>query len=531
MHGGALHQHSHFNHHLLLLSTSTSTTAHSKHRMTHQSKIRELCRLKDNISASTTTSVAQSLPEDVLYATFLSALPSSFNFYLSSDESFNKTDTVAPLNFSWVCRSWRTLILSRPKLWSEIHIVGDFRSDEDKDKEENEKVVRLQRCVGEWLSRSRPSPLIVDLAICGYEEDHFKEFIPLFLSESDRFSSIHMDVHYCFTLSGFARTRTPISFPCSPTVTSLRLNFKGANPPKAIIDLSRAVHGVDLPLEYLSLHSRSSVLPSCRDALYLPCLRHLNYSSTEEEEKDERFQQLICILCASPNLERLTLAISGESDFALASNHGRKPIHLPRLTTFELSVSDRLSNNYFLQVLEFPSLRNLTIIISSGDQDAPTPLEPEQIHDFLAHQCSNPPLEILILNGGDFRPTPAMVSSLRNLLSLLEGLEALSLGEVIFNRSVLEMLTVPSGDSLESPLCPSLSEIWLCRNSYQSELKTHDFAKEDIDELIVSRWKAGSLRRAIIECPLFGGMKERERIVECVREGLSLQEFLLQADS
>ncbi|KLO17464.1 hypothetical protein SCHPADRAFT_162766 [Schizopora paradoxa] len=158
---------------------------------------RDLCLSDDSTSVSTTASIAQNLPEDILYAIFLSELPSFFRFFLSeSGESFNKTDTVAPLNFSWVCRSWRNVILSRPKLWSEIHIVGNLSSDDNKDKGENEKVVRLRRCVGEWLSRSRPSPLtfFLNIMICGYEEDIFpKDIMPLLFSEKDRWRLIYKD--------------------------------------------------------------------------------------------------------------------------------------------------------------------------------------------------------------------------------------------------------------------------------------------------------------------------------------------------
>ncbi|KLO17467.1 hypothetical protein SCHPADRAFT_162852 [Schizopora paradoxa] len=500
-------------------------------RRTRRSLHRSKTCIKWRFNGSKSPSVAQTLPEDILYAIFLYTLPSICMLSESTwYDFFNKKCRIHPLNFSWLCQSWRTVVLSRPTLWSEIHIQGGCSPVSLSDRSHH-KVEQLRRSIEVWLSRSRPSPLTVTVNLIGDFDRLFpKEILPLFLSEHDRWSSIHMDINSYYSPY---TTRPTISFPYSPTITSLRLNFNGENHSETIFDLSHSVHGANSHLEFLSLHASSSLsLPTCRDALHLPCLRYLTYSFSEEEDS-ERFQQLLCILHASSNLEELTLEIKGRSDFAMAPNYERKSIPLPRLATFTLLVSDRLSNNYFLQVLECPALRYLSIIFPSDlrESDAPIPLEPEHIHALLSRNCSNPPLEKLKIIGKNFRDgdplTPALLSSLRNLLIFLENLKFLFLDEFAINKTVVEMLRVSNGGSFRPELCPSLSKIWL---AYPCQRETCDITEEDVEELVVSRWKAGSLWVVAFDFEAWMAMHGRQRIEECVREGLRLTTMNLEME-
>ncbi|KLO05383.1 hypothetical protein SCHPADRAFT_728437 [Schizopora paradoxa] len=485
---------------------------------------------RDGTSASTTiSSAAQNLPEDLLYTIFLHTLPSHIRFSTKSIV-FNM---VTPLNLSWVCRSWRAIVLSRPRLWSEIDILGGFQTNSKK--ELKNLITRLQRGIEKWLSLSSLSPLWLHLRIIGDVNHLFpREILPLFLSESYRWTSIHID-NDCgipYRNVRVSQIQAPFTLHFSPEITSLHLQLHHQNSPKAIVDLSQLVNGVDSHLGHLSLRSSFSVkLPPLRDALSLPSLFYLNYAFAGIEE-DDHFEKFLCILRASPQLAVLSLENRGKSDFARTSGHSRDSVHLPHLFTLFVTVSDLLSNDYFLGVLVCPSLNELSLFVSDLDVvDLNTVVcaSPvlERIHKFLLRQCAGAPIRRLSLTFRAFEtmsaPTPTLAPALRSLLGFLDNLKVLALERFPLTYVVIKMLSISRNEPSQILLCPSLSEISL---SPPSDWKEYNFTEEDIEELVVSRWKSGNLRRVKLEFPLFGALKKRERIAECIREGLSTSNAL-----
>ncbi|KAF8201165.1 hypothetical protein K438DRAFT_1821502 [Mycena galopus ATCC 62051] len=87
------------------------------------------------------------VPDDVLVEIFLSCLPSEHNSLIDFAE--------APLVLGRICRHWRSVAYSTPRLWSSIHIPPlDYL------------------CTPEWLERSATCPLSVSLF------DYTNSFIP-----------------------------------------------------------------------------------------------------------------------------------------------------------------------------------------------------------------------------------------------------------------------------------------------------------------------------------------------------------------
>lgn len=83
-------------------------------------------------------------------------------------------------------------MLSHPKLWSEICISANLSSFSSY-KDHNKKVAYLRRRVNLkiWLSRSRPSPLTINIIIRDDEDHSFlEEVMPLIIpAESERASA------------------------------------------------------------------------------------------------------------------------------------------------------------------------------------------------------------------------------------------------------------------------------------------------------------------------------------------------------
>ncbi|KAF7362689.1 hypothetical protein MVEN_00618200 [Mycena venus] len=85
-----------------------------------QSLIDEATRKRDELEQYIDAHLAlvspvRRLPEDIVRAIFMETLPASRNCTLSSDEM--------PLLLCRICKSWRALALTTPRIWASIHIV------------------------------------------------------------------------------------------------------------------------------------------------------------------------------------------------------------------------------------------------------------------------------------------------------------------------------------------------------------------------------------------------------------------------
>ncbi|KAK7048061.1 hypothetical protein R3P38DRAFT_3307022 [Favolaschia claudopus] len=107
--------------------------------------------LKEPIDAhKALISPVRRLPEDILEEIFSSCLPSNHNALMDSAE--------APLLLGRICRVWRRVAYSTPRLWSSIHIPGSFGASPL-------VLTNLSKQVEAWLERSAACALSVSLSI------------------------------------------------------------------------------------------------------------------------------------------------------------------------------------------------------------------------------------------------------------------------------------------------------------------------------------------------------------------------------
>ncbi|KAJ7741327.1 hypothetical protein B0H16DRAFT_1033005 [Mycena metata] len=94
------------------------------------------------------TSPIRRVPHDVLLEIFFSCLPSTHNALIDASE--------APLILGLICRHWRNVAYTTPRIWSSIHIPSlNYRDLPPK------TVLALEKVVEAWLERSGSCPLSV----------------------------------------------------------------------------------------------------------------------------------------------------------------------------------------------------------------------------------------------------------------------------------------------------------------------------------------------------------------------------------
>ncbi|KAF7376847.1 hypothetical protein MSAN_00102200 [Mycena sanguinolenta] len=96
------------------------------------------------------------LPLDIIQELFIACLPTHRNCVMSASE--------APVLLGRVCRSWRAISLSTPRLWSSLHVVEPLWNPADPTPGSfEEKVARRLEIAQMWLSRSGQCPLSISL--------------------------------------------------------------------------------------------------------------------------------------------------------------------------------------------------------------------------------------------------------------------------------------------------------------------------------------------------------------------------------
>ncbi|KAF7335739.1 F-box domain-containing protein [Mycena venus] len=116
------------------------------------------------------------LPDDVIRAVFLATLPTGRNPALNSDE--------APLLLCRICRSWRILARTTPRLWASIHIVVPHPL----------KLPQLTERVTAWLEKSGTVPLDISLTYSRTSDtsSDVSSLVSQLLAVSRRWRNIHI---------------------------------------------------------------------------------------------------------------------------------------------------------------------------------------------------------------------------------------------------------------------------------------------------------------------------------------------------
>ncbi|KAJ7865549.1 hypothetical protein B0H13DRAFT_2067675 [Mycena leptocephala] len=240
------------------------------------------------------------LPEDVIRGIFMATLPSLRNSSLSSDE--------APLLLCRICKSWRFVALSTPRLWASVHIVIPAPS----------RLKQLTDFVIAWVGRSGGVPIDVSMAFSRVADPRcdVSPLMSALVAVSTRWR------HMQFVL----RTYDHFASLSSNDVPQLQ---------SMMLDNAKSYWG-NRPTEslgFLATQSlRSIELPSSKSLLGSPIswgsLRHLKITRYRQEVLTQSGALVILRQC--PLLETCDLAVSGAG--TLDDTSQQKPFSLPYLT-------------------------------------------------------------------------------------------------------------------------------------------------------------------------------------------------------
>ncbi|KAF7303897.1 F-box domain-containing protein [Mycena indigotica] len=237
--------------------------------------------------------------------------------------SFNSTSVLAPLDYGLVCKLWRYIALNTPALYTSICITPELLHESDS--------LDL-RGIATYLKLSRNYPLdiLIDARDQDWDFDDEGLYMPWFTSQhmAETVELILPFIHRWRSLSIF----TDIS---SPMHTALRMiegrldttTFSSLESLRLMRCDAYAAYGEPNSsysfLETLSMN-RPSILPCLRQltlrgvsAAWTPLSAHLTASLSAVElaflpnSLQPSLSELSGMLCATSNLERLTLNVAG----------------------------------------------------------------------------------------------------------------------------------------------------------------------------------------------------------------------------
>ncbi|KLO04718.1 hypothetical protein SCHPADRAFT_1003220 [Schizopora paradoxa] len=457
--------------------------------------------------------MAQNLSEDILYLVFLHALPcvvsvSSMDFY--NDVHFRR---LPPFNFSLVCRTWRSVCMTRPRLWCAIHATrlhqGHFPL--------------INNLIKYWLLRGGSASFdltlgIVDGIFFRYPEDNLLDLV---VGEWHRWNEIQITVDPY----AWQEATNSLSFRCSASTKALRIGMayrSDVDMRFGNLDLTPCTSHVAAQLQVLEIDSSVRwVIPKSDDhsgsALFLPNLQHLAFSTDCNIGID-------VVLAACPKVFLLVIDVSNNTDL---DQTRMESVALPYLTNLTIKTRSDAVSNVLLKHLTCTSLREFEFM-NSGEV---TPFCLQSIAKFLSKSYPvRSRLCGLFLRYVEPRITdpqaidpPGLHSehalALKEILHPLEDLHVLHLDGVFINKEIVEFLT-PRLEATTSILCPSLNSLFIfCKRAKPGVLN------EALEEMIVSRWKT---RKGALSIDLyfrdFGDFaRKSRRIQECASEGLVIR--------
>ncbi|KAJ7359359.1 hypothetical protein DFH08DRAFT_409435 [Mycena albidolilacea] len=262
------------------------------------------------------------LPTEILADIFIICLPVPSPLWTNIiDEDHPLRPAEAPLLVAGVCRRWREVSISTPRLWFPLHIAVNRKTDLDS-----------PQVISTWLSRSLPHPLSFSMPRLPCKADveelirHCERWgaVELLIPESDP----HM----------FDEVRGRL-----PNLSKLCLDFEAEDPfvVKSFTDAPQ------LKEVHLIAGSGSVVLPwhqltnlTCQYFTDIECVNILRQCSALVE----------CRL------------IAFDTDRSMNSNPSFSPIVQHQITSFKIHGT---SNTYALRFLELPSLRVLELELES----------------------------------------------------------------------------------------------------------------------------------------------------------------------
>ncbi|KAJ7101333.1 hypothetical protein B0H15DRAFT_408902 [Mycena belliarum] len=286
-------------------------------------------------------SQARRLPDDIVREIFANCLPSHRNSIVSSDE--------APLLLCQVCRPWREIALTTPRLWSSLHIVLPKKP-----------LIHLQvltQIVSEWLDRSGVLPLSLSV-ICSRSwwtgEDNALPILQRLIQSSRRWQRIHFEFANHLTFAALRDLRpddVPILRDASIHGIERRAGrgWQSTDPDDDPVKSYRFLSFLDAShIQRVSINGAHGMPTS---ALPLPWV-HLTVLDITEGCLS--YDEAVTIVRRCPALEKLALSI--ESLESRSTDHV-PPISLHRLRDLSIFCDTDGASTAFIALLLLPSLR------------------------------------------------------------------------------------------------------------------------------------------------------------------------------
>ncbi|KAF5353494.1 hypothetical protein D9756_008020 [Leucocoprinus leucothites] len=144
-----------------LTSSVTEVAALESEAIRLQSRLNKLVCEKQQLSAFVKAHRAllapvRSLHPDILQEIFYHCLPTAHNTLMSNKE--------APIVLGLVCRQWREIAYSTPRLWTSIHIIASPSAHSLHPLD-----VARREAIASWLSRSGALPLSISVSASGHK--------------------------------------------------------------------------------------------------------------------------------------------------------------------------------------------------------------------------------------------------------------------------------------------------------------------------------------------------------------------------
>nr|GAT55180.1 predicted protein [Mycena chlorophos] len=380
------------------------------------------------------------IPDDVLGAIFLETLPERRNTALHATEG--------PLLLVQVCRYWRDLAYSLPRLWASMHVVvGDAADDV-------EAVGCVLSEIPSWLKRSGAVPLAVTIVPFRRVPARLPEItttrtvLKILLPEVKRWRDIQLTLLGMENLNALGlHTLTADDV---PQLVKFDLNFSGRPP----IPQQPLFNFLSTPtLRKLSFVGHYNMLSASIAWQNLQAI-HIHFAASDTSIRIP-FPYPFLSRCTSA--EKLSLSISGNLVYSTGDLH---PVQLPLVTILHLSLYDHGETKVgrLLHNLEMPALHTLCI----WDIQSVQPRSLFESPNYAGIKC-------LVFPASNIASTElyailAMLPLLERLRLLGEPTIPVLPSEVHQNKTDGEFLSrfvLDAASTAHSPLCPSLQHLEL----------------------------------------------------------------------
>ncbi|KAF7295650.1 F-box domain-containing protein [Mycena indigotica] len=292
------------------------------------------------------------VPLDVLRLIFEHTLPDKRNAAFS--------DTEGPLLLSRVCRDWKRIAESTPRLWSSMHIVVPHFDAHP------ETVSQVKRLLNTWLARSGSVPLSITMQLAsgwGYENTRPDPLLPLLLPHASRWRDMKIWLSHTAdieTLQSLTKEDVPLLRKIDLSVDRRLSDYESTDQlaltPTLRDQLSFLATNQLQSFAFRGTHASLPLTTSWHSLRHLELRFNLSNQQTTIEYP-------LPFLCHCPSLEKLHLEVMHYD--ILYSPDRSDHIQLPVLRSLSLKLSSRrqpsVDLNRALDCFSLPTLRKVQL--------------------------------------------------------------------------------------------------------------------------------------------------------------------------